>query len=299
MVNWNDYRYLFAIEAGCSLAGAARRLGVSQPTVARRIDALAQDLNIPLLERHADGVRLSKAGRLLCEQARQLQRQAELLELNARDKILETNDHVHITAPEGLACNILIPIFAQLQLEHPTITVDISTGNQIVDMRRGEADVALRFGDPVDENLIGRKLGVVTFGLFAHESYLSRMGTPNSLADLSDHAIIGSLGDLAQLPQAVWLRQVSVGARVTSSSNSGANQIAALYAGLGLLTMATYMAIGQSGLVRLAPKDYNAQADIWLLLTDASRNRPAVRTVVDRLKATVPNILQKTSEFNS
>ncbi|MBM7066782.1 LysR family transcriptional regulator [Actibacterium sp. 188UL27-1] len=293
MTNWNDYRFLLATDTFGSLAAAAQRLGVSQPTVSRRITALERALDLCLLERGMDGARLSEAGRRICDEARLLECQVAEIEMQARAVERAVATPVRLTASEGVTQALLTPVLAGLRLTHADITLDLSITNKIADLRRRVADVAVRIGDPMDDSLIGRRLGQVQFCLYAHEEYLTIRGTPATLADLEHHAVIESKGEIAKLVQVEALRDAAGGAQIAYASNTLQNQLVAVTSGFGIVALPRYLAAGRSGLRRILARDFTLTRDIWMLANPQTIDQPAVRSVVDAIVGKVPGLLKQ------
>lgn len=288
MLNWNDYRYLLAVEATGSLAAAARRLRVSQPTVGRRLSVLSDALGVELITLSSDGAQLSHMGRQICEQARALEQQAALIELSARESPIATATRVRLAASEGVAHAILVRLLGSFQRANPLVHIDLISGTRMSDLRHSEADIAIRVGDPTDDQLHGRVVSQIEFGLYAHENYLHRAGPLLSLEDLQSHTIIESTGELTNLPQARQLRDLAPRAVVGFSSNSSLNQIDALVNGMGLLALPNYRAKRIDRLRRVLEDVFKSRSDIWLLFRASARNRPEVRQVIDFLARELP-----------
>ena len=295
MSNWDNYRYLLALERARSFSGAARELGVSQPTVSRRMFELEAALGVPLLERLPEGVRFTAAGAKLCEGARLLERHATQLELNARDGLEQDYARVRLTASEGVCFAFLTQLIARFRDEKPDIAVDLLISNRPADIMRREADIAIRLGDPKDDNLVGRTIATARFGLYGHDGYLARFGVPLSAADLSGHHVIESTGAIAQLPQAIWLREHAPHARVGYSSNSIVNQLRALSFGMGLLAIPTYLAEDLVEIRRVLADSFSLTTDVWLLSERRTMDNPAIRTLLDYLAAEIPRSLDRLS----
>ncbi|MEM6384728.1 MAG: LysR family transcriptional regulator [Pseudomonadota bacterium] len=292
MLNWNDYQYLLAVEAAGSLAAAARRLSVSQPTVGRRLNALSEALGVQLVTLSSDGAQLSERGRKICEQARVLGQQAALIELTAREGKASEATRLRIAASEGFASVMLVGLFAEFQDLHPNIHIDLISGTRMSDLRHSEADVAIRVGDPIDDQLHGRIVGQIDFGLYAHHSYLDKGLPLATVADLQDHAIVESTGEIENLPQAKRLREMAPKAKVTFSSNSPLNQIDAMLSGFGILPLPTYRARNLPGAHRVLDTVFKMQTDIWLLYRASARERGEVQTVIDFLARELPKALK-------
>lgn len=253
---------------------------------------LAQALNVKLIDIHADGARLSEAGQLVCEQAGILEQQAAFIEMSARTLSEDNVVRVRLAASEGFSRAVLVPLLAELHATSPNILVDLMIGTKLALLRHDEADIAIRLGDPTDEALRGRKVGEVRFGLYAHQTYLAKAGAVSSADDLNAHAIIESTGEITDLPQARWLRNAAPGARVAFSASSVVNQIDVLAAGLGIVTLPTYLARELPGVQHLLKEEFAMTTDVWLLSQSNPKNPKVVRTVLDHLAREIPRRLK-------
>ncbi|MEO1491302.1 MAG: LysR family transcriptional regulator [Pseudomonadota bacterium] len=292
MSNWDDYRFVLAVAETGSLTSAARQLKVSQPTVGRRITEIEQRLEARLFERVPDGYRLTDAGTRIASQVRLMGLQAERIEMTARAP--ETrSDRVCLTASEGIAHAIVTPLLSQFRIENPEVEVDLLISNRSADLLRREADIAIRIGAPGNDTLIGRRLGQAHFGLFGHDSYLARRGMPLMPDDLNAHTIIESTGDIAGLPQVVWLRENAPKAEIAYSSNSILNQMQALSMGVGLMTLPTYLAEDMSRVRRVLGDHYNRDVDIWILTEKRLKDEPVIRSVLDFMGNEIQSALKR------
>lgn len=292
MTNWDDYRFLVAVAEGGSFSAAARHLRVSQPTVRRRLLDLERNLGIQLFDKTSDGTRLSEFGERICAQARRLADQAEYIELTARGAASEQESRrVRVTASEGISFAVLTPVIARIRRQQPNTAIDLIISNRSLDLLRREADIAVRVGDPGDDRLVGRRVGIVGFGLFGSEDYLADAPPLNDIGDLAQHHVIESTGEIAHLPQAVWLREAVRSSCPGYSANSLLNQMNALAHGLGLLAMPTYLAADMTNIRRVLTREFNIDLDAWLLTHSKAKERPETQTVADMLATEIRNRL--------
>ncbi len=285
--NWDDYRYfLITVEEG-SFAAAARKLNVSQPTVSRRVTHLEERLGISLFERLPDGQRLSTEGHTILEAVGALH--AKSLEARRIALGLQTNfgGTVKIAVTRGLAEEYLPPHLASLYAVNPEISVELVIGNSVADIRTLEADVAIRFGTLGGDDLIGRKLGVATCGIYGATAYFDKHGRPTSYAELANHQIIGSTGHIARFVQNRELaKAVGQGPNRSPFSTDDVNvQIALAKRGLGLISVPRYMAPVGEGMEELDLVDFKVEMDLWLLTHQDLRKSKRVRMVLDHLFA--------------
>jgi DNA-binding transcriptional LysR family regulator len=189
--DWNRARaFLVTAEEG-SLSAAARALGMSQPTLGRQVRALEDDLGIALFERVGRNLMLTPSGLELVEHVRAMGEAATRVSLSASGQSQSIEGTVRITATEVAATFVLPPIIARLRRSEPGITVEIVASNSLSDLRRREADIAVRAVRPTDSELVARRLMTDTAHLYATDSYLTRIGNPRKSKDLAQAEFIG------------------------------------------------------------------------------------------------------------
>jgi DNA-binding transcriptional LysR family regulator len=188
--DWNRARaFLATVEEG-SLSGAARALGQTQPTLGRQVSALERELGVTLFERVGNRLELTETGAALLEHVRVMREAALQLSLTATGQSEAVDGLVRVAASETLSAHLLPPVIAELRQLHPGIDVDIVASLETSDLRRREADIALRNYRPTDPELIAKKLRDSRASLYAAPAYLERIGRPSSPADLSEEAEI-------------------------------------------------------------------------------------------------------------
>ena len=189
--DWNRARaFLVTAEEG-SLSAAARALGMTQPTLGRQVTALEQELGVALLERGARGLELTPSGLDLLAHVRAMGEAANSLSLTASGQASAIEGSICITATEVMAAFILPPIIGKLRRMEPGIIVELIASNSTSDLKRREADIAIRSFRPTQPDLISRKLFDIRAYLYASEAYLRRIGIPESPDDLAKADFIG------------------------------------------------------------------------------------------------------------
>jgi len=193
--DWNRARaFLVTAEEG-SLSAAARALGMSQPTLGRQVEALQEELGVLLFERVGRGLVLTAAGLDLLEHVRGMGEAANLVSLSASGQSQTIEGAICITASEVNAAFLLPPMLTRLRREHPGVEIKLVASNAVRDLRRREADIAVRSGKPTDPSLIATRLRDTPARLYATPSYLERIGNPTTAAELSDADFIGFTED--------------------------------------------------------------------------------------------------------
>ena len=184
-MDWTLWRTFLAIVRAGSLAAAARALRVSHPTVRRHLEALEARLKSPLFTRSPSG--LEPTGLAL-----DLLPVAEAMEASSRDLLRralsereELAGVVRISASEVIAVEVLPDLLTSLRAGHPRLTFEIHPTNQVEDILRGDADIAIRMARPRQERLVARRVTEIEVGLFATRSLLDRLPRyPATLADV-------------------------------------------------------------------------------------------------------------------
>ncbi|MDQ7072046.1 MAG: LysR family transcriptional regulator [Rhodobacterales bacterium] len=184
--DWNRARaFLVTAEEG-SLSAAARALGMAQPTLGRQVDALETELGVVLFERVGRGLALTPSGLELLDHVRAMGDAAGRVSLAAAGQTQSIEGKVSIAASEIYAAYILPPIIAKLRHMEPGIEIEIVASNTPSDLRRREADIALRNFRPSEPDLIARKIRDVPARLYATPAYIEKIGNPRAPADLSN-----------------------------------------------------------------------------------------------------------------
>lgn len=189
--DWNRARaFLVTAEEG-SLSAAARALGMAQPTLGRQVSALEAELGVALFERTGRGLALTPSGLELVEHVRMMGDAATRVSLTASGQSQSVEGSVCITASEVTSAFVLPPIVERLRRAEPGIMVEIVASNALRDLRRREADIAIRSVRPTDPDLVARRLRDDTAHLYASESYLARAGELANAEALSRAEFIG------------------------------------------------------------------------------------------------------------
>lgn len=188
--DWNRARaFLVTAEEG-SLSAAARALRLAQPTLGRQVEALETELGVALFERSGRGLRLSPAGHELLEHARLMGEGARALSLAAWGQTQALEGEVAISASDADATYLLPPILARLHAAEPRIRIEVVVSNDISDLSRREADIALRNVRPTEADLVARRVRDGSARLYATPAYLDRLGRPGTKAAFSSAEFI-------------------------------------------------------------------------------------------------------------
>jgi DNA-binding transcriptional LysR family regulator len=260
-MEWGDLRYVLALADAGSMVAAARALGVEHTTVSRRIAALERDLGVRLFVRTPDGQRPTSAGEAAIATGRVLQR--SILELETA--IAGTDDcpsgTVRLTTSEGFL-PVVVPHLPRLYAEYADIKVELLTGNNVFDLHRNEADIALRLLPTERDDLVVRHLSRVGWALYASPLYLAGKTWEGSTA-WTGHRVIHFEEPLHGTPGQRWLAEHAKGAVVALLGNSIPSCAAAAAAGLGIACLPCLHGDRDARLQRLDGPV--ASGDVWLV----------------------------------
>ncbi len=282
-MNWDNARFLLAMSRTGSLRAAASSLDVDQATVARRLRTLERELHTHLFNRHPEGYTLTCAGQLLLPEAEMMEAAAAALQRKTFGMDASLAGTVHIASTESLASCFLLPALAPLRQSHPNITLLLSTALELVDIKRGEADLAVRSARPTDENLIIRRLATFHIGLYASTAYVSRRGLPVPGNAFAGHDLIMFPRDA--VPQ-YWQRLCNepiTNGNIVLETPSQWLLIESVRQGIGISMMAREIVERCCPeLVNVMPARHET-VDIWLVVNPDVWSAGRVRVVIDAI----------------
>jgi DNA-binding transcriptional LysR family regulator len=282
-IGWELYRSFLGVLHQGSLSGAARELGVAQPTVGRHIAALEKSLGLALFTRSRTGLLPTEAAQSLRTYAESLRSTVAALERAAASQGSGVSGSVRITASDVIGVEVLPPINARLRDKHPELAVELALTDRVQDLVRRESDIAVRMMRPRQELLVARRVGQIVLGLHAHQSYLARRGTPKSIADLANHALIGFDERTAFIRGAS--KSFSAWRRETFSIRTDNNlaQLALIRSGAGIGVCQAAIARRDGQLVRVLPKQVALSLETWITMHEDLRTNPRCRVTFDAL----------------
>lgn len=281
--NWDDVRIFLAVARSGGLMAAARRLGVDQTTVARRVSALETDFGARLIERSSRGVTLTGPGAALLEHAERMESEA----LSATERMGAAGEGVEgvvrLATPEAFGAGLAAPAAAAFHARHPRVQLELVPTARAVNLSRREADIAVGLSRPEQGSLVSRKLADYRLGLYASRVYLEREGTPESIRELRSRPLVWYIDEMLDLPELRYLDQVAEGAHTVFRSSSIAAQHAAVASGLGLGVLHRFTADKDPRLARVLKDEVVLTRSYWVSVHEALQRVARVRAVIDFL----------------
>ena len=261
MFDWNDLRYFLAVAREGSTIGAANALKVNQSTVQRRLAALEEAIASQLVERTPTGYRLTEKGMALRPHAEAVQTAVEAFRRQLASFETVLTGTVRVTAPEGIAYLILT--------------------DRILDLSKGDADIALRAAPLEDSVLIGRKISDLAWGFYASRSYAERYGMMARPEDIKRHAVIQFDQELADIQVSKWLRAIAADAKVAARSSSVTGALFTAKSGVGVALLPSHIGDSEGDLVRLLGPLKEPVSACYLIAHPDLHKAPRVRAFFD------------------
>ncbi|MGI9477165.1 MAG: LysR family transcriptional regulator [Hyphomicrobiaceae bacterium] len=281
--DWNQARaFLVTAEEG-SLSAAARALGLTQPTLGRQVTALENQLGVLLFERVGRSLSLTQAGIELLEHVRTMAEAANRISLTASGQSQVVEGQVRITASDMMSAYVLPPVLKELRAVAPLLAIDVVATNDISDLLRREADIAIRHVRPEQPDLIARRVREDTAHFFAAPSYLKAHGRPTVAGGLAEHQFIG-FGDIDRMLG--YLQPLDLGLtkdnfRLTSAAGVVAWEMARH--GLGIAIMSTQIAAQFRDVERVLEEIDPFVFPVWLTTHRELHTSRRIRLVFDLL----------------
>lgn len=283
MLPWDDFQYFLAVAQHRTLSAAAKALGVTQPTVGRRIAQLERQLGAELFVRTAEGFRLTRVAQGMVEHAEAMRDHAARAESRASGHDLGVEGRVRITAAEWVVRSLLGPLLAPLLAEHPRLELELHAEARHLNLSKREADIAIRPSPFRHDAVFQRAVAHLEFGLYAADAYLSRRGSPPFEEGSAGHVLIAMTDDIGPIVDHEWLAPLMARAAVAVRCN-GREPMAALAAtGAGIACLPCFLGDATPGLRRIATPTPAPVRKLWLGVHRAARRTPRIRTTADFL----------------
>ncbi len=281
--NWEWYRTFLAVLETGSLSAAGRAMGISQPTAGRHIDGLESALGLTLFIRSAEGFSPTLAACEIAPYAANLAAMSAALLRKASEGNADARGTVRLTVSEVIGVEVLPPILTALRNQYPELVVEMMLSNQVDDLLRRDADIAVRMHRPTQHALVARHVGGIEVGLYAHRSYLAIHGSPHSLEDLASHTLIGFDRESAFIRR--FLKQFPAFARegLGFRADSELAQLAAMRAGFGIGVCQSAVAARETALIRVLPSAFSVAMDTWVAMHEDLRQSTRCQVVFNAI----------------
>ena len=271
MPDWDGLRILLALSRARTLAAAARKLGIDETTVARRLKRLEKEIGASLLERAPGGIALTPAGEAARAAAEEMEVAALAAERRALGADRQLSGRVRITTPEILGTYFVLPALRAMHQRYPRIAIELISTIARLDVTRREADIAIRTIRPTEPALVARKVARLAVAPYVH-----REGSRSAESEVVSYV------EGVRLP----LRNVEdrlADGRVALRTNSIATVLEAVRLGWGAGDLPCFLGDATPGLERAFPGDKPELLDVWLIVHADVQRTARVRALVDEL----------------
>jgi len=282
-IGWELYRSFLGVLREGSLSGAARALGITQPTAGRHVAALEAALGVVLFTRSQLGLMPTEVALALRTHAEAMESTAASLERAASSQGEGVRGVVRISASEVIGAEVLPPIVARLREAHPALKVELVSTNRVQDLLRREADIAVRMVRPKQEQLVARRIGQIELGFHARKDYLARHGTPRRMEELASHSLIGYDQPSAFVRNVGKALQGYGREAFSLRTDSDLAQLALIRAGAGIGVCQVGLARRREALVRVMPRAFSLKLETWVTMHEDLRGSPRCRAAFDAL----------------
>ncbi|MQT11321.1 LysR family transcriptional regulator [Segnochrobactrum spirostomi] len=289
-MDWDKLRIFHAAAQAGSFTHAGDMLNMSQSAVSRQVSALEQELGIPLFHRHARGLLLTEQGDLLFRTARDVMMKLDAVQARLADSREKPSGVLRVTTTVGLGTTWLTSRINEFLEIYPDVELQVILDDTELDLSMRQADVAIRLRQPVQPDLIQRRLFTVHFHLYASPAYLRRFGSPSSVAELDQHRLItfGEQG-ASYLREMNWAetagRAADQSRRPTLKINSVVAIKQAVQRGIGIGLLPDYIIEPDSGLVQLIPEAELPEYNTYFVYPAELKSTARVRAFRDFIVA--------------
>lgn len=283
---WDDFRLIKAVADARGLPAAAAQIGVNHSTVFRRLKQIEDALGALLFERHRTGYALTPAGEEMVALANRLDEEITAVGRKMAGREPAPSGELRVTTPDSLLIHMLMPMMATFRQLYPDVRLDMVLSNTPLNLSKRDADVAIRATDHPPENLVGRRVARINWALYGRANDFPNPGSV-PMEELVKLNWV-SLGEVLGALKAVKFVQENVAPEnIVYKVNSVLGIAEAIEAGIGIGHMPCLIGDARPSLVRLAPKNDDYAADLWLLTHPDLRHSPRVRAFLDFLAAEI------------
>jgi DNA-binding transcriptional LysR family regulator len=290
-VNWDDLRFFLAVARNRSAKAAAKSLLVNQSTVHRRLDELEGRLGQQLAIRGPTGYRLSELGQDVCKHAARMEKAADAFERRVSAWGQQYVGTVRATCPEALAPRLVRSgLIERFNAKYPDIRLELVMSDKVVDLAKGEADVAIRGLPTADQTLFGRKIADTRWAIYGSRSYAKGHERIKAIHDINQHDVVAFGGALSNHPTNRWLQSVAPRRRIAARADSLFALLMAAKSGVGLAPIPIIIGDAEPELIRLIGPIPDLSTPFYLLMHRDMRKTPRVRAFFDFFIEELPRL---------
>ncbi|MEV5650758.1 LysR family transcriptional regulator [Nocardia sp. NPDC052254] len=285
MISADNLRYFLEVSRTSRLGEAARRLGVDQTTVSRRIARLEKEIGERLFDRTPTSWLVTEAGRRLLPHAETIE---ATLVAAVEDTHLRANGDLtgslRVLTPDGFGTFVMIPALGPFASAHPHLSIEVATSTTHDLLTGRDFDIGVTLEKPSPRSVVTERLARYELKLYATAEYLARHGTPGTLADLHDHRLIWYIDAFLDVRPLQIMDELVPGARIKMQTNNITGHLQAARNGLGIAPLPTYIGGTDDTLVEVLGAEFVAHRGYWLVVPRDLARLARVREFITGLR---------------
>lgn len=275
-MDWSDVRIFLAIARSGSLSGAAQRLGMSQPTMGRRLRALEDSTGRKLFQRGREGFQLTDEGAAVLAHAERMEEESLAIERQLAGQGAELQGRLRVSSSDWFGLHVLAPVVARFVARHPAVRVDLITDSRFLDLARREAELVFRIRPSESPGVVQRQLMHMTYALYGP----SGMRVPTA-GDGFGTRLITLDAAFEDLPDVHWLKSTFPAATFALGSNNRDVQARACALGAGFAVLPTLLGDHCPGIERHDLHPPPPGRDVWFAYHQDLRGLGRLRAFLD------------------
>ena len=279
-VDWDHLRFFLVLARAKKLTNAARLMGVEHTTVARRIQALEQNLGTTLFKREAQGYELTSEGLALMPRIEQMEQ--AFLQIERVNMPLQ--GRIRIGTPEGFGTVFLAKLLANFSQQYPNLTIDLIPVSKTIKLSHREADIVISIDRPKTGPYIITRFSDYCLKLYASQAYLSEHPPIENIQDLKQHRFVNYINDLVYSSELYCLERLPIDVTACLRSSSIVAQQMAVSAGAGLAILPMFMAKSQPELKEVLSEEIQFVHTFWMLTFADLKHEPRIKLMWDFLR---------------
>jgi len=289
--NWDNFRFFLALADNPTLIAAASELGVSHTTVLRRIKAFESQLGTQLFTHSAEGYRLTQKGVELREQATSLKDSVDSIARTVVGSNQQIGGRITVTTTDTVGYTLMPDILGRLYKKYPELQVELLIQNNLTDIQRLEAEVAIRTGSNPQLDLLGRKVGEFKFCLCASKEYVKEYPLPEAPKNYRNHRFIVLNSAYQQAGFHKWFSKQIPEDSPTTVVDGFMSAFTMCRGGLGITLLPAYLLHSDPCLVSICSLEATPENDIWILSHKDLRNSASVKALKNFMAAELTTLL--------
>ncbi len=276
-LDWDEFRLVKAIADSRSLAGAAERLGLNHSTVFRRLAALESGVGARLFERSRAGYEPTAAGDEMIALANTMADSIVEFERRIAGRDVKPTGQLRVTTADVIGQHFMPAIMAQFQTQNPGVIIELILSNQILNLSRREADIAIRLTDDPPETLVGRRICQVRWAVYCRRDLVGSLG-PRAIESVP---FVGFGDNYGPAAGRRWIEAHIRPGKLAAKVNSIDNMLELAVHGFGATLLPCFLGDLSPPLVRVGPPQEDLDVGLWILTHSDLRRSARVRAFMD------------------